>query len=219
VKIINITFHGIGSPPDDAKPDERDVWLRIEKFEAILNVIQEHENIHITVDDGNRSDVDIILPALMKRGLKASFFLLVSAIDQTGYISKEGVRRLAMEGMTIGSHGLAHRDWRKLNDEELTIEVLDSKNELERMLDQSICEVSCPFGSYDRRVLRFLRNAGYQRVCTSDRGLASAEAWLQPRNSLHAWDEQYSVQHILSKGFFAPDFLMCRFKTAVKRLR
>ena len=49
-------------------------------------------------------------------------------------------------------------------------------------------EAACPFGSYDRRVLRALRRTGYRHVYTSDRGLARRGDWLQARNTVQRAD-------------------------------
>ncbi len=203
----------------DACPEERDTWLDARQFEAILDVMQGRVDVCITVDDGNVSDLEIIAPALKERNMGASFLVPVSLLGQTGYLSKSDVRQLAEADFSIGSHGMGHVDWRKLGDDDLGYEVCDSRQILEQMIGRNVCEASCPFGSYDRRVLRFLKQAGYRRVYTSDRGVAYQQAWLQARNTIYAWDDPTSVECMLSKGPLSPDFIMCRIKTAIKRLR
>ncbi len=219
MKGTNVTFHGIGSPSTDVCAEEREVWLEVAIFEAILDVMQGRVGVCITVDDGNASDLEIVASALKERNMGASFFVPVGLLGQSGYMSKSDVRQLTEAGFVIGSHGIEHVDWRKLNDDDLRCEAHDSRQILEQMIGQSVCEASCPFGSYDRRVLRFLRKAGYRRVYTSDRGIASRQAWLQARNTIHTWDDPVSVERMLSKGPLSPDFIMCRIKTAIKRLR
>ncbi len=49
---------------------------------------------------------------------------------------------------------------------------------------EPVSRVAIPFGSYDRHVLRRLRQAKVSRAYTSDGGRAKPDAWLQPRNSL-----------------------------------
>ena len=212
-------FHGIGTPSTDVSAEERDVWVEEARFKSILPVIEGRMDVCITVDDGYISDLDIVAPALKERNLRASFFVSVGLLGQSGYMSKSDVRQLAEADFVIGSHGMEHVDWRKLDDKELIAEVRDSREILEQMLGHSVWEVSCPFGSYDFRVLRFLKKAGYRRVYTSDRGGASQQAWLQARNTIHAWADPVSVECMLSKGPLSPDFIMCRIKTAIKRLR
>jgi len=219
MKVANVTFHGIGNTGTDVCAEERDVWLREAQFKAVLEVIRGRVGVCITVDDGNASDMEIVAPALRERNMGASFFVPVGLLGQSGYMSKSDVRQLAEAGFVIGSHGMKHLDWRKLNDDDLRCEVHDSRQILEQMIGRSVREASCPFGSYDLRVLRFLKQAGYRRVYTSDRGSASRQAWLQARNTISAWDDPVSVEKMLSKGPLSPDLIMCRIKTAIKRLR
>ncbi len=219
MKVTNVTFHGIGTPSTDVCAEERDVWLREAQFRAILDVMQGRMDVCITVDDGNVSDLEIVAPALKERNMRASFFVPVGLLGQSGYMSKSDVRQLTEAGFVTGSHGMEHVDWRKLGDDDLRCEVHDSRQILEQMLGRSVLGASCPFGSYDRRVLRFLKEGGYRRVYTSDRGGASQQAWLQTRNTIYAWDDPVAVERMLSKDPLSSDFIMCRIKTAIKRLR
>ena len=60
-----------------------------------------------------------------------------------------------------------------------------------------VSRVAIPFGSYDRHVLRHLRNAGITRAFTSDGGRARPHSWLQPRTSLRADIDREWVQSVL----------------------
>ncbi len=53
-----------------------------------------------------------------------------------------------------------------------------------RRSSAAVTQAACPFGAYDRRVLRSLRGYGYERVFTSDGGRLRADRWLQARNSV-----------------------------------
>jgi len=219
MKVTNITFHGIGQPSENIPDEDREMWLSKERFQLAIELIKEHDNVYITVDDGNSSDIDVLFPELLRYNLKASLFVPVNLIGTKGHLSETDLKQWKAAGLNVGSHGLAHCDWRKLGDKELSREVCESKDKLEQMLGCLIVEASCPFGYYDRCVLSYLRKAGYKRVYTSDRGQAFSGAWLQSRNSLHAWDNKESVQKLLSKRFFSPDFLVCTLKTIIKRVR
>ena len=86
--------------------------------------------------------------------------------------------------MGVGSHGLRHQDWRRLSDDDLREELEGSRTVLGDLLGSPVEEAACPFGSYDRRVLRVARAAGYRRLYTSDGGAASTTWWLAPRNTV-----------------------------------
>ena len=67
---------------------------------------------------------------------------------------------------------------------------------LEAIVERPVTEAACPFGSYDRRVLRALRRAGYRtstRATAARRGPATS---LQARNSVGPHDEPTLLDRI-----------------------
>lgn len=214
--IVNLTFHGVGEAPDSIDADEREVWVSRESFEAMLDAVADMAHVRITFDDGNRSDVDVALPALASRGMRASFFVCADRIGRAGYLDEGDLQALAREGMRIGLHGKEHIPWRGLDGAALDREI----NEARRMIDAAACEpvreAACPFGAYDRRVLRALRRAGMDRVYTSDRGPAREDAWLQPRNTVRASDDAAAVRRVASALASSP---MREARLLVKRWR
>src|SRR5437763_8147086 len=148
-----LTFHGLGEPPAQLTDAERKVWVPVDWFEAIVEALPA-SGVQIAFDDGNASDVASALPALEKAGRTARFFVLAGRIGAPGFLDEDGISRLHAAGMTIGSHGLAHHDWRALPGKELARELVDSKLRLSELAGGSVDAAACPFGSYDRRVLR-----------------------------------------------------------------
>jgi peptidoglycan/xylan/chitin deacetylase (PgdA/CDA1 family) len=179
-----LTFHGLGEPPASATQAERDVWVDVGWFEAIVDALPA-TGVGLAFDDGNSSDIEHALKVLLQRGRSARFFVLAGKLDAEGYLSAEDVRKLHFAGMGIGSHGLHHRDWRTLTESELDEELVVSRRLLGEVLKSDVGEAACPFGSYDRRVLRALRGAGYRRVYNSDDGPGPAGSWLAPRTTVH----------------------------------
>lgn len=218
-KIINLTLHGVGGPARLLPVAEASVWLTEDKLQAILYGLQQFNNFTLTVDDGGQSDIEIIMPALLRNGIRAIFFIPAGRLGQPGYLRQGDVQSLAREGMEIGTHGMYHRNWRMLNDYELNIEIYESKKILEDITGQPILKVSCPFGSYDRRVLRHLRKARFQIVYTSDRGPARSNWWLQPRNTLHSSDTACTLRAIKAQPSFTLENIVRRAKGLVKRWR
>jgi peptidoglycan/xylan/chitin deacetylase (PgdA/CDA1 family) len=178
-----LTFHGLGTPPERVPDGERSVWVPLEWFEAIVDAPL-GDGVSLAFDDGNASDVREALPALGERGITARFFPLTGRIGTAGYLTAEDIVSLRDAGMRIGSHGLHHRDWRALDDAELQEELTLSRETLVDITGTEITEAACPFGSYDRRVLRALRAAGYRRVFTSDGGADSSGSWPSSRTTV-----------------------------------
>jgi len=192
--LINLTVHGVGATVRELEPGEDEVWITVEQLELVLDAVRGRSNVRITVDDSNASDVEILLPRLLSRGLTAEFFVIAGMLGAPGRLTVDGVGELLRAGMAVGSHGWAHRDWRRLDAAQAGEEYREAMIRLTDLTGRPVNRVAIPFGSYDRHVLRALRRAGVSRVFTSDGGTPEPDAWLQPRNSLHhdldgAWAE------------------------------
>jgi peptidoglycan/xylan/chitin deacetylase (PgdA/CDA1 family) len=193
--VFNLCFHGIGAPQRTLEVDEEQYWVEVDQFEEMLGMIRRHPFIRITFDDGNASDVTQALPALLRHGLTATFFVVAGRIDTPGALSSNGVRTLVSSGMKIGSHGLAHRPWRSLDTETLNGEI-QAAQMIADVARVPVREAACPFGSYDRRVLTALRRHGFTRVYTVDGGHAKRDSWLQPRYTIRRHDDPASIERL-----------------------
>ncbi|MFZ1996509.1 MAG: polysaccharide deacetylase family protein [Solirubrobacteraceae bacterium] len=195
-----LTFHGLGTPPHDVSDSERKVWVPVQWLEAILGVLPP-AGVRIAFDDGNRSDVDDALPVLTRSGRSAQFFVLAGEFDKPGRIGPEDVATLHRAGMRIGSHGLHHRDWRRISDAELAGELSESRLALSKIVKLDVVEAACPFGSYDRRVIKALHTAGYQRAYTSDGGATTGGRWLAARSTV---TREQPLEHWLALAAAGP---------------
>lgn len=197
--LVNVCFHGIGVPDRDLEVGERAYWITPDVFESIVDYAVGRP-IAISFDDGNSSDVEIALPRLVERGLTASFFPIALNIGKPGSIDTDGLHALRSHGMTIGSHGMRHRSWRGLTEEVLNEEFVLARSVIEHEAETRVDVAACPFGTYDRRTLARLRRLKYRHVYTSDRALARADAWLQPRYSIRAGGTVDNVRTIVEHG-------------------
>lgn len=190
---VNVTVHGVGTPPRPVDDDEARVWISVDQLEGVLDAAIGRPDVVVTFDDGNRSDVELGLPRLLERGLTARFYVCAGLLGEPGRLDEADVRELRDAGMVIGSHGWSHRDWRTLDwgahgAADVAAEMVRARQRLEKVIEAPVTEVAVPFGSYDRHVLRALRRTGVTQVYTSDGGWARRGTWLQPRTSIHADD-------------------------------
>jgi peptidoglycan/xylan/chitin deacetylase (PgdA/CDA1 family) len=192
--VVNICFHGVGTPRREVEPGEAGYWVSLEEFRGILDEIAGWPAVAISFDDGNDSDIRFGLPELRSRGLAATFFPLAGRLGAAGSLSTADVRSLAAAGMRIGTHGMAHRSWRGMDRATTTAELVEARQRLAEAAGSPVTEAACPLGRYDRRVLSDLRRLGYQRVYTSDRRTARRSSWLQPRFSVRAGDTADSLR-------------------------
>lgn len=218
-RLLNLTFHGIGTPARELEPGEADVWVSHERFEAVLDRAAALGGVRITFDDGNQSDLEHALPALSRRSLTATFFVVAGRLGEPEFLDGDDVRELRDAGMTIGCHGMHHRPWRTLDDAELERELVDARGMLQEVVGGPVTQAACPFGSYNRRVLRALRRSGYAEVHTSDRGLARPADWMQARNTVHWDDDERMLDRILAAHGSRSRALRHRARLVAKRLR
>ncbi|MDE0890184.1 MAG: polysaccharide deacetylase family protein [Phycisphaerales bacterium] len=211
-----INFHGIGEIERAFDPGESEVWLDIDRFRSILDSIEGKPDLQITFDDGNQSDLEIAVPELLKRDLRAVFFIPAGKIGEETFLTCEGLKEMVSAGMQIGSHGWSHRAWRSLDPSIRRQEFEESKNRLEQIIQRPVDLAACPFGDYNRSVFRHLRSAGYRAAYTSDRGIAIEGQFAKPRNTVHANDDGESL---LSERHTFEDSLQRRLRLAVKRWR
>lgn len=216
---VILNFHGVGPLLRSADDGERHCWLDQNHFEAVLDVARDHSSVRLTVDDGNASDFEYILPALLRRGLKATFFVCAGRLDQPGFLGGEQVRELRRHGMGIGSHGVAHIPWRKLPPPLLQTELESSRQVLESVCETSIESAACPFGSYDRTVLEGLRQAGYRCVYTSDGGASDLNEWIQARTTVTRSMPPETIESLVRHGVGALKQRSIDARKLWKRLR
>jgi len=216
--MIHMVFHELGpSPQGFGHP--AGMGFPADRFRAILDRVRARRDVRISIDDGSISDLEIALPALVERGMTAQFFPCVGRLDRPGFLRHEDLKRFLGAGMSVGSHGMHHRSWLGMDEADLHEEIVEARERLEAILGRRVEAVAIPFGRYDRRVLRALRRAGYDRVYTSDGGPATEGDWLQARNSIHPHQDEKEIARILS-GSEPPTATVLRaMKKAAKRWR
>jgi peptidoglycan/xylan/chitin deacetylase (PgdA/CDA1 family) len=192
--MINLCFHGIGTPDRPLEPGEDRYWISPRLFDEVLGEVAGRFDVSISFDDGNASDLEIGLPGLLRHGRTATFFVLAGRLDQPGSLGVADLGELRRHGMTIGSHGMRHVPWRGLTAQEQHREWVDAREVIAAAAGAPVAEAALPLGRYDRTVLHRLRRLGYEHVWSSDRRPSQAGSWLQPRFSLVGSDTIESVR-------------------------
>lgn len=217
--MINICFHGIGAPRRELESDEGGYWISQDLYHRIVDEVAGRDDVALSFDDGNVSDIEIGLAPLLDTGRAADFFVLAGRFGKPGSLSPNEVRELQINGMRIGTHGMDHVPWRHLPAELRHRELAEARSAIAEVTGRPVTEAALPLGRYDRRLLRELRQRNYARVFTSDRRRARVGAWLQPRYSVHAHDTIETVRTEILRPPRATRALVSSVKGAVKRLR
>jgi hypothetical protein len=218
-----LLFHGLGSVPGSITSEERDYWCDEDRFTSILNclpTLTQVIQIELTFDDGNISDAVIALPALLRHGLKATFFVCSGRIGLPGYLDGPALKDIISAGMEVGSHGWGHVDWRKVDERTLDLEINGSRKKLGEIIGYAVEKVAVPFGSYDRRIVNRLRRSRIRTVYTSDGGRAPLTGWMLPREDFNtSWDENRTLIKLATSPIPMDARIARLIRGAIKRLR
>lgn len=219
MSVINLTVHRIDPARRDLDRDANPTWIDVGQFQQVLDAIVQRPDVRITFDDGYSSDVEIALPLLLERGLTAQFFVLAGRLGSPGHLGEDDIDQLRRSGMSIGSHGWSHRNWRGLNNQDAAQEIIEAKRVLTEIVGDEVTSVAIPFGAYDRVVLRRLKQAGVTRAYTSDGGRSREGSWLQARTSLLRNLDTASINRILADSYPLATRMRGQAARVVKRWR
>lgn len=125
------------------------------------------KSVIITFDDGHESNYCLALPILKEFGFKAEFFLTTDWIGKSHYMMPEQIKKLSMEGMSIGSHGVTHAFLDDLSDEEIEKELYHSKKVLTQLVEKPIISLSAPGGRIKEGLISLAIKNSYRILCTS----------------------------------------------------
>jgi peptidoglycan/xylan/chitin deacetylase (PgdA/CDA1 family) len=194
--VINLCLHGVGEPRRDFEPGEDLYWLPRTALPDVLDLVATLPFLRLSIDDGNVSDVEYVLPALLERHLTATFFVLAGRLGAEGSLSATDVTQIQEAGMTIGTHGFSHREWCGLSDHARHDEMIRAREILETVTGVPVDQAALPFGRHDPVTLDIVRDYGYRRVYTTSRQASRANDWCQSRFSLRAKDTPESIKRM-----------------------
>lgn len=216
---VNLCFHGIGAPQRELEEGEAKYWVTADFFEEVVALAAGRPQVALSFDDGNASDVQRALPALVRRGVVARFFPLAGRIGSPGSLGEADLRELVSHGMEVGTHGWSHRPLTGLGHADLYREIVDARRVTALAAGAPVASLALPLGRYDRRVLAALRRHGYLRVFSSDRARVSDRRWLQPRYSLTGDDHIDDVVRLVDSRSRVAARLLDSVRITVKGIR
>src|ERR1041384_6860546 len=121
------------------------------------------DEVAITFDDGYRDNLTIALPLLEKYELPITLFVVAGFVGRENYLSPDELREMARHPLvTIGSHGLWHRNFTKLSRRDARFELLESRRHLQAMIDAPIELLAWPYGECNSETERLSGECGYR---------------------------------------------------------
>ncbi len=138
-------------------------------------------HVCVTFDDALANLIENALPATSELGIPVTIFVPSSNLGRPpkwpmrpGHpesservMTADEIRRVHKPGLVdFGSHTASHANLALLAGAELSRELTESRQALEKLLGAPICDLALPYGAFDDRVLLAAQSAGYTRVFT-----------------------------------------------------
>jgi peptidoglycan/xylan/chitin deacetylase (PgdA/CDA1 family) len=126
---------------------------------------------------------------------------VIDWIGKEGYLTWDEVKELDRQGFKIGSHTLTHpQDLKMIHDEQLHVEVQNSKDLIETVLGHNIDSFCYPRGRADERVRRKVMESGYKDARgTGKTGITKIEDKFYLPGTIHIFQrEEYLGKPILN---------------------
>ena len=183
-KWISLVYHDV-RPQVSASgggPDRFAVPLQM--FERMLDVIDSEgsvgcslsealarlgeRRVAITFDDATSGQFEYAVPALRRRGMSATIYVVPEWVGRAGFMTWDQLRQARDWGMSIQSHSLSHPFFSELTSPQLMRELVESKRVLDSELQQVTTEIAFPGGDMPNRRLRpLLFELGYRTAVGS----------------------------------------------------
>ena len=133
-------------------------------FDEISNTNK--KKIIMTFDDGYKDLISNCLPLLKKYNFKAICFLVSDKIGKINdwdednnniktkkIMDKSDIHIWIKNGMKIGSHSKNHKKLTKIDHDELSNEIANSKIDLEKLIGEEIVSFCYPYGKFNLDVI------------------------------------------------------------------
>ena len=183
------------------------------------------KSVLVTFDDGYESFRQLALPALVKRGMTATVFVVAnemggfnrwdagSDIPRRELMNDSGLKEILSAGMEVGVHGWNHRNLPRCTQSELGEEIVTAKAHLEQRLGIRTDVFAYPYGYYSKRLFPLLKQTGYRGAVSvfSDEQTVTSEPFAMRRVPLYEHDNAWRFRFKISKLYSR--YMAWRYRT------
>lgn len=135
-------------------------------------LVTSEPKVAISFDDGTAGMYERAFPALVERGMSATFFITTTWVGTSGFVTWDQLREMKRAGMSIQSHTRTHPFLSELSAAQLGVELRGSKEEIDGQLGQDTRQIGLPGGDAPRgKLADLIGEAGYSVVGTSRWGV------------------------------------------------
>jgi peptidoglycan/xylan/chitin deacetylase (PgdA/CDA1 family) len=165
--------------------------------------------VGITLDDGYQSNLLHALPILKNMGFSATCYVVSGKLGQhnewdeslgmaqAALMGVEEMRTWVDAGMEVGSHTCSHADLNQISLAEASHELLQSKSDLENLLQKPVTQFCYPYGHFLPEHESLVSQSGYVAATTTHRGRACATDRMTALPRVPVVRSTYSLQFLL----------------------
>lgn len=136
-------------------------------FKTVNKITEGNNQLIICFDDGFKGiyeNKDIFI----EKDVYVRIFIITNFIGEENYLSSEEIIELnKYPNFTFGSHTHNHLNLGEIKDDAAIFEILNSKNQLEKLLGEKIEHLCFPRGSFNNNTVQLAKDAGYKYLYSS----------------------------------------------------
>jgi peptidoglycan/xylan/chitin deacetylase (PgdA/CDA1 family) len=127
------------------------------------------KSVVLTFDDGYEDNYTAMFPVLKKYNFKATIFVITSHIDKNHkFMTSKQLLEMDKYGIDIESHTVNHERLKLLSKNKQLKTLIQSKKDLEKILNKKINFFAYPGGGYNKSAISAVKEAGYIMAFTID---------------------------------------------------
>jgi peptidoglycan/xylan/chitin deacetylase (PgdA/CDA1 family) len=137
----------------------------------------------ITVDDGHDDGYTHAFPILRRYGFVATFFVITSRLDRSGWLTWAELSQMQAAGMEIGNHTLSHVNEAGYSRVETDAQVTGAQAAISTHLGVAPVSFAYPYGRTPANLITSVESSGIKVAYTTARGAIETHrtAYLLPR--------------------------------------